>query len=46
MQFSNDENEQNLVSYFDENYISGKIRMRYRNNRTPKKHKPIFPLEM
>jgi len=27
MQFSNYENEQQLVSYFDENYINGKIRM-------------------
>jgi len=46
MQFSNDENEQQLVSYFDENYINGKIRMRYLNNRTPKRNEPIFPPEM
>jgi len=46
MQFSNDENEQKLVSYFDENFINGKIRMWFRNNRTPKIHEPIFLPEM
>ena len=46
MEFSNDENEQQLVSYFEENYIFGKMKMRYRNNRTPKRHEPIFLLEM
>jgi len=45
-QFSNYENGQQLISYFDENYINGKIRMRYRNNRTPKRNEPIFPPEM
>ncbi|KAF0750002.1 Uncharacterized protein FWK35_00016624 [Aphis craccivora] len=46
MQFSNDKNEQQLVSYFDKNYINGKIRMRYRNNRTSKRNEPIFPPKM
>lgn len=46
MQFSNDKNEQQLVSYFDENYFNSKIRMRYRNNRTPTRNEPIFPPKM
>jgi len=46
MQFSNNENELQHASYFDENYINGKITMRYRNNRTPKRNEPIFPPEM
>lgn len=46
LEFSNDKNEQLLVSYFEENYILGKMKMRYRNSRTPKRHEPIFPPEM
>lgn len=36
IEFTNDEIEQQLVSYFEENCILGKIKMRCRNNRTPK----------
>jgi len=46
MEFSNVEYEQQFVSYLEENYILGKMKMRYRNNRTPKRHVPIFPPEM
>lgn len=46
MQFSNDEYEHQLVSYFDKNYIHGKIRMRYHSNSTPKRNEAIFPPEM
>lgn len=42
LEFSNDKNEQQLVSNFEENYIFGKMKMGYQNKRTPKRHEPIF----
>lgn len=46
MEFSNDEKTQQLLSYFEENYIFGKMKMLYRNNKAPKRHEPIFLPEM